>query len=60
MLLDLSPLTSEDGVRLRQMTIEVGAMHLVLNCLGVFTHHSQHYLGTGVSSDVVSTSEKLV
>lgn len=25
------------------MIIEVGAMHLVLNCLGIFTHHSQMY-----------------
>lgn len=42
-LLDCSPLTTDDGVLLRRMVIEVGAMHLVLNCLGIFTHHSQVY-----------------
>lgn len=42
-LLNCSPLTTDDGVILRRMIIEVGAMHLVLNCLGIFTHHSQMY-----------------
>nr|XP_014092668.2 baculoviral IAP repeat-containing protein 6 isoform X3 [Bactrocera oleae] len=42
-LLDNSPLTTDDGMLLRRMVIEVGAMHLVLNCLGVFTHQSQNY-----------------
>lgn len=43
-LLDSSPLTTDDGVLLRRMVIEVGAVHLVLNCLGIFTHHtSQSY-----------------
>lgn len=39
-LLDSSPLTTDDGVLLRRMVIEVGAIHLVLNCLSVFTHHN--------------------
>lgn len=30
------------------MCIEVGAIHLVLNCLGIFTHHSQMYQLTGI------------
>lgn len=42
-LLDSSPLTTDDGVLLRRHVIEVGAINLVLNCLGVFTHHSQSY-----------------
>lgn len=42
-LLDNSPLTTDDGMLLRRMVIEVGAMHLVLNCLGIFTHQSQNY-----------------
>ncbi|XP_067616443.1 baculoviral IAP repeat-containing protein 6 isoform X2 [Eurosta solidaginis] len=42
-LLDNSLLTTDDGMLLRRMVIEVGAMHLVLNCLGVFTHQSQNY-----------------
>lgn len=48
-LLDSSPLTTDDGVLLRRMVIEVGAIHLVLNCLGIFTHHtSQSYQVPGV------------
>uniref|UniRef100_A0A336MXH4 CSON002646 protein n=1 Tax=Culicoides sonorensis TaxID=179676 RepID=A0A336MXH4_CULSO len=49
-LLDSSPLTTDDGVLLRRMVIEVGAIHLVLNCLGIFTHHtSQSYQVPGTS-----------
>ncbi|XP_059612083.1 baculoviral IAP repeat-containing protein 6 [Phlebotomus argentipes] len=40
-LLDSSPLTTDDGVLLRRMVIEVGAINLVLSCLSIFTHHSQ-------------------
>ncbi|KAL5282756.1 BIRC6 family protein [Megaselia abdita] len=42
-LLDSSPLTTDDGIMLRKMVIEVGALHLVLNCLGVFTHQSNNF-----------------
>ncbi|XP_065072528.1 baculoviral IAP repeat-containing protein 6 isoform X2 [Ochlerotatus camptorhynchus] len=45
-LLDSSPLTTDDGVLLRRMVIEVGAIHLVLNCLSIFTHHNN----AGISS----------
>lgn len=41
-LLDSSPLTTDDGVLLRRKVIEIGAIHLVLSCLGIFTHHSSH------------------
>lgn len=44
-LLESSPLTTDDGVLLRRMVIEVGAIHLVLNCLSIFTHHN----GSGCS-----------
>jgi len=36
-LLDSVPLSTDDGVLLRRVVIEVGAMHLVLNCLGIFS-----------------------
>lgn len=41
-LLDSSPITTDDGVLLRRMIIEVGAIHLVLNCLSIFTHQSSN------------------
>lgn len=45
-LLVNAPLTTDDGVLLRRMCLELGAMHLVLNCLGIFTHQSQHVQST--------------
>ncbi|CAG9807884.1 unnamed protein product [Chironomus riparius] len=45
-LLDSSPLSTDDGVLLRRMICEIGASHLVLNCLSIFTHHSSN-LATG-------------
>lgn len=41
-LLDSSPITTDDGVLLRRMIIEVGAIHLVLNCLSIFTHQTSN------------------
>lgn len=35
-------LSTDDGVLLRRVVIEVGAMHLVLNCLGIFSHQSHN------------------
>lgn len=51
-LLDSSPLTTDDGMLLRRMVIEVGAMHLILNCLSVFTHHSPVYPLGSCTSEV--------
>lgn len=50
-LLDNSALTTDDGVLLRRMCIDVGAIHLVLNCLSIFTHHSQMYSLAGVGTN---------
>ncbi|TDG43863.1 hypothetical protein AWZ03_009727 [Drosophila navojoa] len=41
-LLDSVSLSTDDGVLLRRVVIEVGAMHLVLNCLGIFSHQSHN------------------
>lgn len=43
-LLDSSPLSTDDGVLLRRMICEVGAIHLVLNCLSIFTHHNSNLI----------------
>lgn len=40
-LLIYTPLNNEDGVLLRQHCIEMGAVDLVLNCLGIFTHNEK-------------------
>ena len=39
-LFDSTPLTTDDGVLLRRMTLDIGAIHLVLACLSVLSHHA--------------------
>ncbi|XP_055591797.1 baculoviral IAP repeat-containing protein 6-like isoform X1 [Uranotaenia lowii] len=55
-LLDSSPLTTDDGVLLRRMVIEVGAIHLVLNCLSIFTHHNGSGSSGSNSSDNIQAT----
>ncbi|KQS39320.1 uncharacterized protein Dere_GG17289, isoform B [Drosophila erecta] len=54
-LLDSVPLSTDDGVLLRRVVIEVGAMHLVLNCLGIFSHQSHNNrIGAPISEPSLS------
>ncbi|XP_046485616.1 baculoviral IAP repeat-containing protein 6 isoform X2 [Neodiprion pinetum] len=39
-LLETTPPTTDDGLLLRRTMIDVGAVHLLLNCLAVFTHQT--------------------
>ncbi|XP_064622207.1 baculoviral IAP repeat-containing protein 6-like isoform X2 [Lineus longissimus] len=39
-LFDQSPLTTDDGLVLRKMTLDIGALHLILACLSVLSHHA--------------------
>ena len=39
-LFDSTPLTTDDGVLLRRMALEIGSVHLVLACLSVLSHHA--------------------
>ncbi|XP_029637353.1 baculoviral IAP repeat-containing protein 6 isoform X1 [Octopus sinensis] len=38
-LFDTTPLTTDDGVYLRRMMLDIGALHLILACLSVLSHH---------------------
>lgn len=38
-LYDSMPLTTDDGVLLRRMSLEIWAIHLILACLSVLSHH---------------------
>lgn len=51
-LFDSTPLTTDDGVLLRRTTIDIGAIHLLLGCLSVFTHQSQDINLPGVQHEV--------
>ncbi|GAB6020665.1 hypothetical protein CHUAL_003335 [Chamberlinius hualienensis] len=39
-LFDSMPLTTDDGMLLRRMAIDVGAIHLILGCLSVLSHQN--------------------
>lgn len=48
-LLDSSALTTDEGILIRRMVVEVGAIHLVLNCLGIIGHH-ESFIASGPES----------
>ncbi|ELK27335.1 Baculoviral IAP repeat-containing protein 6 [Myotis davidii] len=39
-LFSTTPLTTDDGVLLRRMALEIGALHLILVCLSALSHHA--------------------
>ncbi|KAK1333168.1 hypothetical protein QTO34_006705 [Cnephaeus nilssonii] len=39
-LFSTTPLTTDDGVLLRRMALEIGAVHLILVCLSALSHHA--------------------
>lgn len=44
-LYDASPLSTDDGTVLRRLSISIGVIHLLLACLGIFTHQTQNTKG---------------
>ncbi|XP_049817886.1 baculoviral IAP repeat-containing protein 6 isoform X3 [Aethina tumida] len=40
-LYNATPLTTDDGLLLRRISIQSGVVHLLLACISIFTHHSQ-------------------
>ncbi|XP_025829165.1 baculoviral IAP repeat-containing protein 6 [Agrilus planipennis] len=41
-LYDATPLSTDDGRLLRRISISAGVVHLLLACLGIFTHQTQN------------------
>ncbi|XP_038601850.1 LOW QUALITY PROTEIN: baculoviral IAP repeat-containing protein 6 [Tachyglossus aculeatus] len=39
-LFGTTPLTTDDGLLLRRMALEIGAIHLILACLSALSHHA--------------------
>ena len=54
-LFDVTPLTTDDGVLLRRMTLDIGAVHLVLACLSVLSHHAPRVPIPGFHQEVGKT-----
>uniref|UniRef100_UPI00358FA005 baculoviral IAP repeat-containing protein 6 n=1 Tax=Myxine glutinosa TaxID=7769 RepID=UPI00358FA005 len=57
-LLVSTPLTTDDGVLLRRMALDVGALHLLLACLAALSHHSPR--GGVVPATPPAPSEMLI
>ncbi|XP_064603703.1 baculoviral IAP repeat-containing protein 6-like isoform X3 [Liolophura sinensis] len=53
-LFDVTAPSTDDGVLLRRMTLEIGALHLILACLSVLSHHAPRS-APPVQNETVST-----
>ncbi|XP_035388618.1 baculoviral IAP repeat-containing protein 6 isoform X6 [Electrophorus electricus] len=48
-LFSATPLTTDDGLVLRRMALEIGAVHLILACLSALSHHAPRVPNGGAS-----------
>ncbi|KPP76527.1 baculoviral IAP repeat-containing protein 6-like, partial [Scleropages formosus] len=48
-LFSSTPLTTDDGVLLRRMALEIGAVHLILACLSALSHHAPRVPSAGAN-----------
>ncbi|XP_078504877.1 dual E2 ubiquitin-conjugating enzyme/E3 ubiquitin-protein ligase BIRC6 isoform X4 [Lissotriton helveticus] len=55
-LFSTTPLTTDDGVLLRRMALEIGAMHLLLACLSALSHHAPRVPNSGLNQTEVSST----
>lgn len=53
-LLEATPLTTDDGVLLRRMCLESGALHLILACLAALSHQDTPEVVTSLYHPVLS------
>ena len=51
-LCDVTPLSTDDGLFLRKMSLEIGVVHLLLACLSALSHHSPRKPTTSNHQDV--------
>ncbi|KAI6071758.1 Baculoviral IAP repeat-containing protein 6 isoform X5 [Aix galericulata] len=55
-LFSTTPLTTDDGVLLRRMALEIGAIHLILACLSALSHHAPRVPNASPSQAEVSST----
>uniref|UniRef100_I3JMK3 Dual E2 ubiquitin-conjugating enzyme/E3 ubiquitin-protein ligase BIRC6 n=1 Tax=Oreochromis niloticus TaxID=8128 RepID=I3JMK3_ORENI len=53
-LFSSTPLTTDDGVLLRRMALEIGAIHLILACLSALSHHAPRNPNANTSPQISS------
>ena len=51
-LCDSTPLTTDDGLLLRRMMLDIGVVHLLLACLSALSHHAPRHNTPNVYHDV--------
>ena len=59
-LFDACPLTTDDGVLLRRMCLDIGALQLILACLSVLSHHAPRVAVPGFQQEVSLTVQLLL
>ncbi|XP_041353670.1 baculoviral IAP repeat-containing protein 6-like isoform X2 [Gigantopelta aegis] len=50
-LFDATPLSTDDGVLLRRMALDIGTVHLILACLSVLSHHAPRVASGGLQQE---------
>ncbi|KAG9344610.1 hypothetical protein JZ751_011282 [Albula glossodonta] len=53
-LFSTTPLTTDDGLLLRRMALEIGAIHLILACLSALSHHAPRVPNASANQTEVS------
>ncbi|XP_072390491.1 dual E2 ubiquitin-conjugating enzyme/E3 ubiquitin-protein ligase BIRC6 [Diabrotica undecimpunctata] len=56
-LYDGTPLSTDDGRLLRRISINIGVVHLLLACIGIFSHQSSNINGTDKDSQLLKLKE---
>lgn len=59
-LFSSTPLTTDDGVLLRRMALEIGAIHLILACLSALSHHAPRNPNASTNVSEVHTHTRIV
>uniref|UniRef100_A0A8B9K1H4 Baculoviral IAP repeat containing 6 n=1 Tax=Astyanax mexicanus TaxID=7994 RepID=A0A8B9K1H4_ASTMX len=55
-LFSATPLTTDDGLLLRRMALEIGAIHLILACLSALSHHAPRVPNNSASQSETQVS----
>ncbi|XP_068082089.1 baculoviral IAP repeat-containing protein 6 [Anabrus simplex] len=56
-LFEDTPPTTDDGVLLRRTAIDIGAMHLIFNCISVLTHQSKNSNLPGIYNELITPQQ---
>ncbi|ESN99491.1 hypothetical protein HELRODRAFT_113622 [Helobdella robusta] len=55
-LFDVTPLSTDEGVLLRRMCMEIGVVHLILACLSILGHHAPRQFIPGIYQEILKVA----